>query len=194
MQARTGWALAMALTIVRLLLAPGALWITYASYDTRWIAVCLIAGFLSDVFDGIIARQANASTAGLRLADSLVDTVFYLAIAAAAWMTYPEALRLWRAPIALLIVAEFANYGASLAKFGKGASYHAWSAKAMGAALFGGCLFLFAYGSTLFLPVAILIGLLAQCEVAAITWTLPAWHHDVRSVIHARRIRDSSAP
>ena len=62
----------------------------------------------------------------------------------------------------------------------------------MGAALFGGCLFLFAYGSTLFLPVAILIGLLAQCEVAAITWTLPAWHHDVRSVIHARRIRDLS--
>ncbi len=194
MKTSTGWAVAMALTLVRLLLAPCVLWIAVAPYDTRWIAVCLIVGFLSDVFDGIIARHANASTAGLRLADSVVDTLFYLAIAAAAWMTYPEALRPLRVPIALLIAAEFANYGASLAKFGKGASYHAWSAKAMGAALFGACLFLFTYGSTLFLPVAILIGLLAQCEVAAITWTLPAWHHDVRSVIHARRIRDSSTP
>ena len=186
--------MAMTLTMVRLLLAPIVVWLAYASYDSRWIAGCLIVGFLSDVFDGIVARHANASTAGLRLADSLVDTVFYLALAAAAWIAFPEALRPWLVPIAMLIVAECVNYGASLAKFGKGASYHAWSAKAMGAALFGSCLFLFAFGSTLFLPLAILAGLLAQCEVAAITWTLPSWHHDVRSVIHARRIRDSWAP
>ena len=41
--------------------------------------VCLILAFLSDVFDGILARRLNVATPGLRRLDSIADSTFYVA-------------------------------------------------------------------------------------------------------------------
>ena len=191
MRQRTGWAVALALTLLRLALAPIVIVLAARQARPMWLAGCLAIGLLSDVFDGIVARRANASTPGLRLADSVVDTVFYLAIAAAAWLRFPDALRPWGWAILVIIACEFANYGASLLKFGKGASYHAYSAKTMGVALFAACGTLFLSGSAVLLPPALGIAFVAQLEVAAITWILVEWQHDVRTVAHAIRFRDA---
>ena len=182
---------ALVLTWSRLALAPVAVWQAITHVDAFWTAMILAVGLLTDVFDGIVARRANASTAGLRLADSVVDTVFYLAIAWAAWLRFPQALRPWAMAISGIIACELANYSVSLYKFGKGASYHAYSAKAMGVALFSACLLLFLTGSAVLLPIALAVALLAQIEVAMITWVLPSWHHDVRTVVHAVHLRDA---
>ena len=46
--------------------------------------LCLIAAFLSDVFDGILARRLGVATPTLRRLDSIADSVFYLAAVFAA--------------------------------------------------------------------------------------------------------------
>jgi phosphatidylglycerophosphate synthase len=83
----------IALTGLRVLLAPIIIWMAY-----RWpygpaFVVCLSAGFLSDVFDGILARRLGVATATLRRLDSAADVVFYLAVFWSAWVVYPEVMR-----------------------------------------------------------------------------------------------------
>jgi CDP-diacylglycerol--glycerol-3-phosphate 3-phosphatidyltransferase len=45
----------------------------------------LVAGFLSDAYDGILARRLGVATESLRRLDSLADTLFYAAALAVAW-------------------------------------------------------------------------------------------------------------
>src|SRR6266853_6691870 len=64
------------LTGLRVMLAPVMLLLAW--YDPRppAFAVCLTLAFLSDVFDGILARRLNVATPGLRRVDSIADSVF----------------------------------------------------------------------------------------------------------------------
>lgn len=186
-----GGSLAVLLTMARLGLAPLVIRLAQQNVPSRWLAVCLLAGFVSDVLDGIVARWAGVASARLRLLDSVVDTVFYLGIAAAAWLRFHETLRPLAWFIAGIIVLEFANYLLSWAKLGAGASYHAYSAKGMGLALFGALFALFWWETAALMPAALVMAFVAQAEVAAITWVLPSWAHDVRSVWHAKRLRDT---
>ena len=152
-------------------------------------AIVLVSGFLSDIFDGVVARRFDVSTAGLRRLDSAVDTVFYLAAAFCAWRLQPAAIEanlLW---IGLIIGTQVIDHLAELAKFGREASYHAWSARVWGLALFVALIALFASGSGALLPVAAAFGLLSHTETLAITLVLPEWRHDVPTVFHAWRIR-----
>ena len=61
---------------------------------------CLIAAFLSDVFDGIMARRLGIATPRLRRLDSLADSLFYASAAFAAWHLYPRAFTERLAPLA----------------------------------------------------------------------------------------------
>ena len=49
------------------------------------VAAVLVIGFLSDVYDGVIARRFDAVTPDLRRLDSTADTIFYLAVAICLW-------------------------------------------------------------------------------------------------------------
>ena len=50
------------------------------------IAIVLFAvGLLSDIFDGIIARQLKISTQNLRRLDSTIDQVFFMLIVIATY-------------------------------------------------------------------------------------------------------------
>ena len=184
---RRGWLGSLLLTLLRLALAP--VFVACARVGTPgWIlALLLVAGFASDILDGVVARRYAAITPFLRRLDSTVDTIFYLAVAYAAWMLYPLPLRLLAWPIAVVLAGEAANYVAAIIKFRREASYHAWSAKLWGVLLFLALLSLFGTGSAELLPIALASGILAQCESLAITLVLPAWRHDVPSLWHASR-------
>ena len=82
---RRGYRIALALSFLRLALAPAAL-VALAHIDVAGLvlAAALLLGFLSDVLDGVVARRAGAVTPFLRRLDSSVDTVFYLGVAYAA--------------------------------------------------------------------------------------------------------------
>lgn len=180
---------ALALTLVRLGLAPVILTLGLTRSSGAAIAVLLVAGFLSDVFDGVIARRTGTATPILRRLDSMVDTVFYLAVAAAAWRLHDASIRPLLPLIVLVIATEVATNILSLIRFRREASYHAWSARIFGLALFVAVLLLFAAGTAALIGPAIAVGLLSHAENAAITLVLPEWRYDVRSVRAAWKIR-----
>jgi CDP-diacylglycerol--glycerol-3-phosphate 3-phosphatidyltransferase len=183
---RIGWRLAVGLTLLRLALAPLVLAIPTAG---PVIATFLAVGFLSDVFDGVVARHYGVATPGLRRLDSVVDTVFYLAVAYAVFRLHPAPLRALAWPIGVVLAGEALNYVAAYAVFRRAAGYHAWSAKLWGLLLFVALLVLLAVGSAALLPLALGAGIIAQADTLLITITLPRWRSDVPSVLHALRIR-----
>ena len=188
-RARRGRRAALALTWFRLALAPVLVGIG-VSRGAGWVvAVVLTAGFLSDVFDGVVARHHGASTSDLRGLGSTVDTIFYLAVAFCAWRLDPEALRPYLPLVVILIGTEVLNYITAIVRLGREVSYHARTARLFGLLLFVALCTLFVTGSGALLPVAIAAGFLSHAENLAITLVLPEWRHDVRSVLHAWRIR-----
>ncbi len=141
------------------------------------------------MFDGIVARRTGRATAALRRLDSAVDTVFYLAIGVAGWALHRAALTPLVPLIVLVIGTELATNAFAWLRFRREASYHAWSARIFGLTLFAGLITLFAAGTAVLLLPALILGLLAHAENAAITITLPAWRHDVPSWHAAWKIR-----
>lgn len=185
---------ALALTLLRLALAPAVVAVALARGPGRVIAVMLVVGLASDVLDGVLARRSGADTAALRRLDSSVDTVFYLAIAAAAWLLFRDEVRPVLPWIVAVIATELLTNAASWLRFRREASYHSFSAKLFGLCLFLAMFVLFTSASAALVVPAIVVGLLSHLENLAITATLPEWRHDVRSIFEARRIRRALVP
>ena len=184
---RGGYRLSLGLTLFRLALAPAVVMLARTGAPGMVLALVLVAGFTSDILDGVVARRAGAVTPMLRRLDSAVDTVFYLGIAYATYRRYPAELRALGLPILIVLGAEGLNYAAAYARFRREASYHARSARLWGLLLFLALFLLLATGNATLLPVALAAGMVAQLETAAITLVLPQWRHDVPSVWNARR-------
>jgi phosphatidylglycerophosphate synthase len=184
-----GYRLSLALTLLRLALAPTLVVLARAGAPGLLLAAALVAGFVSDVLDGVVARRAGVVTPFLRRLDSSVDTVFYLGVAYAAWHRHPAALRALALPILVVVGGEALNYVLAYAKFRREASYHARSARLWGLLLFLALLALLATGSAVLLPLALAAGMLAEAETLAITLVLRGWRHDVPSVWNALRVR-----
>ena len=182
---RLGYAAALALTLLRLALAIPLAAIAVVQASGRAVAIILAVGFVSDIYDGVIARHFGVATPALRRLDSAVDTVFYLAGAACVWRLHPATVTANRWLIGAVIGTLVVNHAVELFKFGREASYHAWSAKAWGATLFVSLLLLFIAGDDLLVPVALAAGILSHVENFAITLVLHEWTHDVPSVFTA---------
>jgi len=178
------------LTGLRAALGPLVVLVAYARPSGAAFGACLVFAFLSDIFDGVIARRLDIATPRLRRLDSLADTVFYAGAALAIWHLYPDALRARAGALGVLLALEASRYLVDLARFGREASYHMWSSKLWGLALFAGCCSLLAFGiDSLAVDAAILAGILCDLEGLAISFTLRTWHSDVPSIVHAWRIR-----
>lgn len=189
---RFGYAAALSLTLARLVLAVPFVVIAVRRGSGALAAIVLAAGFISDVYDGVVARHYGVATAGLRRLDSAVDTVFYLAAAVCVWRLHPAAIISHRWLIGVVIGTLLVGHVFEYRKFGREASYHAWMAKAWGASLFAALVFLFIAGDDWLLTVALIIGVTSHVENFLITLALPAWDHDVKSIVHVMRRRLSS--
>lgn len=180
----------LALTALRALLAPVVVALALAWPAPRAFGACLVAAFVSDVFDGIVARRLGVATPGLRRLDSIADSIFYLAALLAAWHLHADALRAHVFALAALAALEVARYAFDLRKFGKEASYHMWSSKLWGVALFAAFFALLVFGEArVAVPAAIWIGIAADLEGLAISATLREWRTDVPTLWHAVRLR-----
>lgn len=179
----------LALTALRALLAPVVVALALA-WPAPWaFGVCLVAAFVSDVFDGIVARRLGVATPSLRRLDSVADTIFYVAALFAAWHLHAAVIREHAFALLLLLLLEAVRYVFELRKFGKEASYHMWSSKLWGVALFAGFFALLVFGEArVAVPAAIWIGIVADVEGLAISATLREWRTDVPTIWHARRL------
>src|SRR6476646_3471414 len=83
----------LGLTVLRLLLAPVLVWMVYAGAPGILFAGVILVAFVSDYFDGVIARRLGVATPELRHFDSRADLVFYATAAWAVWMLRPDVAR-----------------------------------------------------------------------------------------------------
>jgi len=157
------------------------------------LAGVLVAAFLSDVFDGVLARRQGTATPALRLADTIVDTIFYVATAIALKIGVPGAYAgLWL-PLVLLIVVHVSRSTFELTKYGCIAPYHMWSSRFLGVLLVAAFGHAFMTGRpTPLLVLAMWVGIANEIEGFAASAILPAWRTDVPSVVHAFRCRGAS--
>jgi CDP-diacylglycerol---glycerol-3-phosphate 3-phosphatidyltransferase len=188
-RSRFAW-MPVTLTTLRLVLGPVVAILAWARFSGLWIAGCTLIAFFSDIYDGIIARRLQIDTALLRRYDSVADTVFYLAIAWAAWRLHAEAIRENSGIFIALFGLELVRYVFDFAKFRREASYHMYSSKVWGLVLGVATIALFAIGiSGWLLRTALLLGIICNLEGLVISFVLPRWTHDVPTIAHALRLR-----
>ena len=152
-----------------------------------WVLIgLLVAGLLSDIADGIIARRLGVATLALRRLDTRADMLFYggALVAAPFRASFPLALLWpWLAAYALLFVArnlvDYFRYRASPA-------YHMWSGKLWSVVLFVHLVALFCGAQALFLlPLAFACYAVNAAEGIVASLVLPRPCTDVPTVWHA---------
>ena len=180
--------LPLALTLLRLVLAPLVLLLSGRPHPLSF-GLILTTAVLSDIFDGILARRLGVATAFLRRLDSAVDIVFYLAVGVALWRLRPEVVRAHGWLLISVVGLELLRLGFDRFKYGLKASYHLWSAKAWGLALFFGALMLLSFdGGSAWFGLMLWPGVFENLEGLVVSLLLPKWTHDVPSLFHAARM------
>ncbi len=172
------------------LVAPALMW--WAIQDDRRLLLggLAIAAFLSDWFDGVLARRWNTSTAALRRADSLADTIFYINVLMVAlfgrWEVIRPTLPLFAGLLMLEVVCQVTNY----LRFGCRTATHAYLCKAWAVLLCIATTELLLFGvvrESMWLSLA--MGYIAYVDVLAILWIMPVPAVDVPTAWHAWRRR-----
>jgi CDP-diacylglycerol--glycerol-3-phosphate 3-phosphatidyltransferase len=174
----------------RILLSPVAIWMALERLPAAiWMSQFAVAA-MSDWLDGKLARRWGTSTAGLRQADSIADMIYTFAIAVSLWFSHPDVVYAHRWGIGLVIALELVRYPIDWWRFGRGASYHALSAKLFGVSLLVAvsAIVMFDYAGPL-LWISLFIGAVSEIEGILISLVLPEWTHDVRNVGKALEIR-----
>ena len=175
--------LPFALTLLRLLLGPVAL--VCALMDlSRWVYLpILVAGTLSDIFDGILARRLGVATPALRRFDSLTDVIYYLFILGAAWILCRPVILQNLLLLLLILLSEAAAIIVCYAKFEKYPATHSWLAKFYGLCLLGGltALLVFNAGSWVIITLA-MVALVTNGEIITIHLLMKQPPVDVKSI------------
>jgi CDP-diacylglycerol--glycerol-3-phosphate 3-phosphatidyltransferase len=175
--------LPFALTTLRLLLGPLALLCALSNVARLVYLPILLAGTLSDIFDGILARKFGVATPALRRYDSITDIIYYLFTLVVAWILCRPVIagNLWL--VALMLLSEAGCILICLIRFGKFPATHSYLAKFYGLCLFG-CLIallVFNAGSWAIVVLAI-VALVTNSEIIAIHFLMDFPPVDVHSI------------
>lgn len=155
------------------------------------IAITLLTiGLLTDIFDGIVARQLNISSQKLRRLDSTVDQIFFVAVAVATYIQCPDFFASNALKLSLLIGVEALTYVVSFLKFRKEIATHSIGAKIWTLFLFATLIqIMMQCESTVLFDICFWLGVLTRLEIIAIILTLKNWTTDVPSFYHALQLR-----
>jgi len=173
----------LTLTTLRLLLGPVTLLCAVEGAPRFVYAPILVAGTLSDIFDGIIARRLGVATDALRRYDSITDVIYYLFVLAAVWILRRPLVVADRQAIALIVASEGAALLVSFLKFGKYPATHSYLAKFYGLCLLGTLILVLSFDSFGWTIVALaVVALITNIEIIAIHLLMDLPPVDVRSV------------
>lgn len=180
-----------ALVVARAAVALGLVVALMAGHLTdSWVLALFAIAFLSDYFDGVIARACGVATRGLRQADSTVDTAFYLVLAAVTYRLHADVLRRHATALAICIGTLAVWAVLDLVRWRAAAGFHAWSAKLFAAALGVWAVALYGFGADgPWLVAACAAGTFSHLEGIAISCTLREHVTDVPTWPHALRLR-----
>ncbi len=155
------------------------------------IAIILLTlGLLTDIFDGIIARQLNISTQKLRRLDSSVDQVFFICIAIATYVQCPHFFHTNSTKLIILFSAEALAYLVCFIKFKKEIATHTIGAKFWTLVMFSTLIeVIFHCESKVIFELCFWLGIITRFEIIAIMLTLKNWTNDVPTLLHAVKLR-----
>jgi CDP-diacylglycerol--glycerol-3-phosphate 3-phosphatidyltransferase len=176
---------------VRVFLAPAlVLTAVRCAHPEPWLGGMILAAFLSDIYDGVFARRWGTDTARLRLADSIADTLFYLAVLTAIIDRHWLALFARAYLLAGVLLLEVLRFIFDMVKFRRMASYHSYAAKLWGIFLATAAIALLCFNCCYWtLTLALLWGILCDLEGLAMSVVLPVWKRDVKSLRSAILLR-----
>ena len=147
------------------------------------LACLAVTALVTDIFDGVLARRWKCDTPGVRLFDTMSDTVFYLCVALALWIGQPQMLRAHAGLLAGLLALEMLRFGVDFAKFGKPASYHTYLAKTWGLSMAAAVIAVLATGhESELLSLVLVLGIVCDVEGLAMSLMLPFWQKDVKTL------------
>ncbi|ASW75464.1 CDP-alcohol phosphatidyltransferase [Chryseobacterium piperi] len=154
------------------------------------IVILLSIGLLTDIFDGIIARQLNISTQKLRRLDSTVDQIFFISVIVATYIQCPTFFKANMYKLIILIAFEALTYLTSFLKFKKEIATHSIGAKIWTLILFATLIqIILQCESILLFNLCFWVGLLTRIEIIAIILILKKWTNDVPTFYHALKLR-----
>ncbi len=181
-----------ALILFRLFLSPCMIFLAwkYGTEIGNTLAILLIVGILSDVFDGVIARKLNLSTDMLRKWDSNVDLIFLLSISVCAFLLYPMAIEFELDKILPLLMMEFLMYVICFIRFKKSPANHAYSSKFFAIIIGIALCYLFVNGTWgIWLSVLFVVGTVSYLDNFIILLLLPTYRVDTKSFLLAWKIK-----
>lgn len=155
------------------------------------IAIILLTiGLLTDIFDGIIARQLNVSTEKLRRLDSTIDQVFFVSVAVATYIRCPDFFHTNKLKLILLFGLEGLTYLVCFIKFKREIATHTIGAKIWTLILFSTLVqIIIECQSNVLFNLCFWLGLLTRLEILSIIFTLKKWTNDVPTIYHAIQLR-----
>ena len=157
------------------------------------LAVVLITiGLLTDIFDGIIARQLGVSTEKLRRLDSTIDQFFWAMVVLATYLECPAFFARNAPQLLTLLGLEGMTYAVCFFKFRKEIATHSWAAKAWVLVSFAALIqIITTCESRLLFECSFYLGVVSRLEIAAIILLLRKWTNDVPSFYHALLLRQN---
>jgi len=160
-----------------------------------WIACSLfITGFLTDIFDGIVARRLNCSTESLRRMDSNVDMAFFICCIIGVIVRNPDFFQRYMFELLLLVGLELLAYLVCFLRFRKEIATHSIGAKLWAISIFGTILSLMmGQNSDLIFTACFYIGIISRMEIIAILLLLRSWTNDVPGLYACLKIRKGKA-
>jgi phosphatidylglycerophosphate synthase len=185
-----------AISIVRILIAPVALWSAWQGDESlyKWL---FTAAVVSDFFDGAIARLLHLeSDLGARL-DALGDMLTYLVLVFAVSWLWPDFIneRLWLIVIVLGVYAV--SFAIGFLRFRRLNAFHSWAGKTTAVLMAVGMVVWFVGGPGWVFNAALGVSLLSGIEQIAIASVIPVWRTTVPTLWHAiesRRTGRSPTP
>ncbi|HEY1661447.1 MAG TPA: CDP-alcohol phosphatidyltransferase family protein [Verrucomicrobiae bacterium] len=175
--------LPFALTTLRLLLGPIALYCALANITRFVFLPILIIGTLSDIFDGILARKFGVATSFLRRYDSITDVFYYLFILAAAWVLCRPVISREIFWISLILFSEGAVILVSFIRFRKYPATHSYLAKFYGLCLLACLLALLVFNAGDWTVISLtIVALATNIEIIAIHFSMNVPPVDVKSI------------
>ena len=179
-----------ALIYSRLFLGIGILVSSIFQISNSLSIVLFITGMLTDVFDGIVARQLNMSTRYLRRLDSTIDQFFFLFVTLAIFIQSPQFFYQNEMKIIILISTEFIAYVICFVKFKKEIATHSILSKGWALILFATLLqVMITKNSTILFEFCFYIGIVTRVEIIVIVLLLRTWLNDVPGIYQAVLLR-----
>ena len=157
--------------------------------DGRFYAGLLLAGIVSDIFDGVLARRWKSSTPSLRRCDGNVDTIFYSSAGLTAVTLHGSYLTPWIWGLAVMFSFMVTQNMVNIVKYGRQPSYHMYSGKLWGIFLVTALIGLFLDRPWIWaLDGMVVLGIYNSLEDIIASLVLPTPMTDIPTVFHAIKL------